>query len=152
MLSSNIHRHRESRDLPRDAGNVHDALGVAGADFARLRGGCGIQPARDGDLSRADRVREVDVQAGVVADSVRAVQGVFGLRRAWRVPEIGPVGLEDAGAGTDLRVTMLEVVESMCEVRKLCLAQVILQYPHRRTLSRQHRTCSSIGPSQRHSS
>lgn len=116
MFSSNIHRHRESRNLPRDAGNVHDALGVAGADFARLGGGCWVQPARDGDLGRADRVREVDIQAGVVADSVRAVQGVFGLRGARWVPEIGPVGLEDAGAGTDLRVMMvLEMVDFMCE-------------------------------------
>lgn len=51
-----------------------------------------------------------------MADSVRAVQGVFGLRGARWVPEIGPVGLEDAGAGTDLRVMMvLEMVDFMCE-------------------------------------
>lgn len=61
MLSSDIHRRGERRNLPSNAGNVHNPLGVAGTRFARFGVRWRVQPAGDGDLSRADGMREVDV-------------------------------------------------------------------------------------------
>lgn len=57
-----------------------------------------MQPEREGQLRGAERVREVDVE-----QRVAAARGVVaaGWRAARRVPEVGPRGLVDAGAGAD---------------------------------------------------
>lgn len=95
--------------LARDGPNVHDALWVRRGDggLARVggrrrrgrgRGRGRVQPVRHGELRRADGMRQVDVQERIVA---RVGAGfVAGAGRAGRVPEAGPRGLVDAGAGT----------------------------------------------------
>lgn len=67
----------------------------------RDRGSSGwrVQPVRHCELCYTDRVAQVDVQEGVATRF--PVYGVFALRRAWRVPEIGPVWLIHAGTGAD---------------------------------------------------
>ena len=88
MLGRHVQRRVQVRGLPRDAADDDDAL---------LRARARSEEVRDGELRRADRVREVDVQAGVAAGVGRVAAG--GLARG--VPEGGPVRVVDAGAGAD---------------------------------------------------
>lgn len=88
--------------LARHRPNVHDPLGVRRrGPRLRLPVCCWwwVQPVREGQLRRADGVRQVDVQEGVAARL--AVGGVPALGAARRVPEVGPVGLVDTGPWTD---------------------------------------------------
>lgn len=87
--------------LPGHRADVDDALGVEGRRprgrgpvAARRR----VQPQRERQLRRADRVRDVDVEQ-LVVPPVRVVAGLG--RGARRVPEVGPVRLVDAGAGAE---------------------------------------------------
>lgn len=47
-------------------------------------------------------MRDVDVETGVMADPVRAVDIIFGLCSSRWVPEVGPVRFEDSSSGTYL--------------------------------------------------
>lgn len=85
-----------------DAADMDDAFWVRGrcfADFAVFRR---VQPAGDGELGATDGVGDVDVEEGVVAQSVGGVGGVFGFGSAGGVPEVGPVRFEDSCSGAYL--------------------------------------------------
>jgi hypothetical protein len=81
---------------------VNDSLRVAETRFACGRSCSRVQPAGDRQLCRSDGVNQVDVQTGVMANSVGAVRVVFRLCGSWWVPEVGPMGFEDACAGAYL--------------------------------------------------
>lgn len=80
MLRSDIERCIEVRCLARDAADDDDALRI------RRRDAVG-EKVRDGELRRAARVRDVDVECSV---AVRAGR-VLGLCTARRMPEVAPV-------------------------------------------------------------
>lgn len=84
MLRSDIDGRREVRHLARNATNNDDAFRIRNTDLVPRRR---AQKFRDGELGRADRVRNVDVDACVAA----AVWCVSGLCGARRVPEVAPV-------------------------------------------------------------
>lgn len=92
MLADAVHWEHERCDLRRDAANVNDEFWVRGAGGRR-----GGQEMRNGELRDANRVGQVDVEQ-LVSPAERVVLR-FG--RAGRVPEIGPMWFEDAGAGAD---------------------------------------------------
>jgi hypothetical protein len=52
-------------------------------------------------------MNQIDVQTGVMSNSVGTMRVVFGLCGSGWVPEIGPMRLENAGAGTYLLTSML---------------------------------------------
>jgi hypothetical protein len=88
---------------------VNDSLRVAGAHFAFGRS-CGrVQPAGDRQLCRSDGMNQVDVQTRIMANSIGTVRIVFRLCSSRRVPEVGPVGFEDASSGAHL----LNIILSM---------------------------------------
>lgn len=93
VLAGKVQWRADGRRVPRDAADEHDT-----ALLATLR------PVRDGQLAQADGVREVDVQDGVVARvGLRGVaaHGVRVRGRPGRLPEGGPLGLEEACARDD---------------------------------------------------
>lgn len=67
MLTRNIQRRREPRTLSRNTADMHDSFGIGRGDFIFLLSG--VQPPRNGQLRRADRMRDIDVQRGVVPES-----------------------------------------------------------------------------------
>lgn len=77
---------------------------------------------------------EVNIQAGVVTDSVSTMRIVFGLFRPRGLPEVGPVRLEYASAWTYLSL-------STERIRVVGDVEAGIRYLRLRTLSRRHRTC-----------
>jgi hypothetical protein len=106
VLGCDVQRDGESWSLSRNTRDVNDSLRVDKTRFALGRSCSRVQPAGDRQLCRSDGVNQVDVQTGVMADSVGAVRVVLGLCGSWWVPEIGPVGFEDASA----RAYLLELI------------------------------------------
>lgn len=107
MLGGNVQRNREAWSLTRDTRNMNDSLRFAGAHFAFVRSCDWVQPAGDRQLCRSDGMDQVDVQTGVMADSIGAVRVIFGLCSSGWVPKVGPVRFEDASAGAYLLILLL---------------------------------------------
>ena len=134
MLGSNVQRHCKGWALACNARDMHDALRIAGAGFARL--GCRrwIQPSRDCQLGGANRMGEVDVQAGVMAYSIITMDLVFRFFRPRGMPKVSPVWFEYASAWAHLSLSTnwtKTVIDVEADIRYLRL----------RTLSQRHRTC-----------
>jgi len=77
MLGSNVQRHSERRSLSGNTGDMNDTLGIIDAGLAGLGRGRRIQPSTYGQLSRADRMSEIDIKTGVVANSIVTLGIIF---------------------------------------------------------------------------
>ena len=91
MFTRHVQREHWRGDLRGHARDEHDALGVGGGVGARG------EEMGERHLRQAHGMREVDVEEGVAGSFF----GVAGFRAPRGVPEIAPVWLRDAGAGTD---------------------------------------------------
>ena len=91
MLRSIVDRGMERRHLARDAGDVDDGFPARRTSTTTTAGGGG-EEVGNGELGRADRMGEIDIQDGV---AVRRA-AVLGRRVAGRVPEVRK-GLLGAG-------------------------------------------------------
>jgi len=79
VLSGRVDRSSEGCILPGNTGNVDNVLGLFGIAI--------VQEVRNGELSDADRVCQVDIYQAVPATSGRVLTGL----RSRRAPEVGPV-------------------------------------------------------------
>ena len=95
MLCRVVDGRVQGRHLACDAGDVDDGFGRGAWVVVGLMGGVGGgEEVGDGELGRADRVGEVDVEAGVAVGGAT----VFGRRLARWVPEVRK-GLIDVKGG-----------------------------------------------------
>lgn len=77
MFRRNVEWHSERRTLAGDAGDMHNTFRVIGAGFSYLGIRWRVQPARDSKLGSADRMSDVDVETGIVTNSVCAMNTIF---------------------------------------------------------------------------
>ena len=92
MLRRVVNGKRERGTLPGNTSDMHNRLRVTGA-----RGRRRAEEMCDRQLRDTDGMRQIDVDGAIpIAEPV-----ILRLRASWRIPEVGPVGLEHPRAGAD---------------------------------------------------
>ncbi len=98
MLTCNVQWACERRRLASNAADMHQSLGVGRTDLTDLAIFWRVQPSRYGELACPNRMRNVDVEDGIVANTAAllSMRIVLRIGPTGRIPEIRPVRLEDA--------------------------------------------------------